>query len=89
MFPDSKAKEGVKTETQSILRTLAPHNARQSHGNPPGLNRPPCQQIHYGLRDEQQNKGEKEEQKSKQGETSDSRSVDNKVSRYNCTGCLL
>ncbi|XP_053238621.1 uncharacterized protein C1orf87-like isoform X2 [Podarcis raffonei] len=85
---DGKAKEGVKTETQSMLRTLAPHNARQAHRNPPGLNRPPCQQIHYGLRDEQQNKGEKEEQKSKQGETSDSRSVDNKGLKPLNTHCV-
>ncbi|XP_062974207.1 uncharacterized protein C1orf87 homolog [Elgaria multicarinata webbii] len=76
---DGKAKEGVKAETQSMSRTLPPRNARQTHGNPPGLSKPPCQQINYGRNDEQQNKGEKEEHRYKQGETNDNRSVDSKA----------
>ncbi|XP_042318056.1 uncharacterized protein C1orf87 homolog [Sceloporus undulatus] len=75
---DGKAKEGVKAETQTMLQTLAPCNTRQTRGNAPSLNKPPCQQINYVLNDEQQNKGEKEEHKSKQAETSDSRSVGSK-----------
>ncbi|XP_061486480.1 uncharacterized protein C1orf87 homolog isoform X2 [Rhineura floridana] len=86
--PDGKVKEGVNGETQSMLRTLAPHNTRQTHGNPPGLNRLPCQQISYGLNDEQQNKGGGKEQASKQGEPNDNRSVDSKGLKPLNTHCV-
>lgn len=81
---DSKAKEGVKAEMQPILRTLLPYNTRQTHGNPPGLNKPPYQRISYGLQDEQQNKSEKEEHehKCKQAETNNSGFLDSKVNCY-------
>uniref|UniRef100_A0A8D0DXU6 Chromosome 1 open reading frame 87 n=1 Tax=Salvator merianae TaxID=96440 RepID=A0A8D0DXU6_SALMN len=75
---DGKVKDSVKAETKSMLSTLPPCNTRQIHGNPPGLSKLPCQQINYGVSDEQQNKGENEEKKSKQGETSDSRPTDSK-----------
>ncbi|KAH0618555.1 hypothetical protein JD844_017887 [Phrynosoma platyrhinos] len=61
-----------------MLQTLAPCNTRQTRGNAPSLNKPPCQQINYVLNDEQQNKGEKEEHKSKQGEMNDSRTLGSK-----------
>ncbi|XP_008107570.2 uncharacterized protein C1orf87 homolog isoform X3 [Anolis carolinensis] len=76
-----KAKEGVKAETQSMLQTLPPCNTRQTRGNAPGLNKPPCQQINYALNDEQQNKGEKEEHKSQQPGMNDSKSVGSKDSK--------
>ncbi|XP_053104038.1 uncharacterized protein C1orf87 homolog isoform X2 [Hemicordylus capensis] len=75
---DGKAKEGVKAEMQSVLKTLPLCNMRQTHGNPPSLNKPPCQQIDDGLDGEQQNKGEMDEHKSKQAETNKSRFVDSK-----------
>ncbi|XP_077189662.1 uncharacterized protein C1orf87 homolog isoform X2 [Paroedura picta] len=64
--PDSKAKHGTKAETQSMFKTLPPYHTRQKHGNPPDLNKSSCQQINYGLNDEQQNNGEKEGHKSQQ-----------------------
>ena len=88
LFPHS-AKQSVKAETQSMLSKLLPTNARQTHGNPPGLNKLPCQQISYHLSEEQQNKGEAEEYKSKQAEGTDSRSVGNQVSYYNCCNGLF
>ncbi|XP_044286386.1 uncharacterized protein C1orf87 homolog [Varanus komodoensis] len=76
---DDKTQEDVKTESQSMLRLLPPHHTRHTYGNPPGFSKSPCQRINYGLSDEQQNKGKKEEDKSKQAETNDNSSVDNKV----------
>nr|XP_020645509.1 uncharacterized protein C1orf87 homolog isoform X1 [Pogona vitticeps]XP_020645510.1 uncharacterized protein C1orf87 homolog isoform X1 [Pogona vitticeps]XP_020645512.1 uncharacterized protein C1orf87 homolog isoform X1 [Pogona vitticeps] len=82
------AKQSVKAETQSMLSKLLPTNARQTHGNPPGLNKLPCQQISYRLSEEQQNKGETEEYKSKQAEATDSRSVGNQDLRPLNTHCV-
>ncbi|XP_015275150.1 PREDICTED: uncharacterized protein C1orf87 homolog [Gekko japonicus] len=86
--PDSKAKDGMKAETQSMFRTLPPCHTRQKHGNPPGLNKPPCQQINCGLNDEQQNKGEKEGHKSQQAKTNNDQFVETKGVNLPNTHCV-
>ncbi|KAJ7332655.1 hypothetical protein JRQ81_014835 [Phrynocephalus forsythii] len=81
-------KQSVKAETQSMLSPQFPCNARQTHGNPPGLHKLPCQQISYRLSDEQQSKGEMGEYKSKQAEATESRSVSNLGLRPLNTYCV-
>ncbi|XP_073214352.1 uncharacterized protein C1orf87 homolog [Lepidochelys kempii] len=77
--PKIKAKEGTKVETQSALRKLPSCNTRQTHGNPPGLNNPLCQQISYDLDYERRSTDKQEEHESKQAQTSNSRFLDGKV----------
>ncbi|XP_043376769.1 uncharacterized protein C1orf87 homolog isoform X3 [Chelonia mydas] len=76
--PKIKAKEGTKVETQSALRKLPGCNTRQTHGNPPGLNNPLCQQISYDLDYERRSTDKQEEHESKQAQTSNSRFLDGK-----------
>ncbi|KAM7162896.1 uncharacterized protein C1orf87 homolog [Macrochelys suwanniensis] len=77
--PKIKAKEGTKVETQSALRKLPACNTRQTHGNPPGLNNPLCQQISYDLDYERRSTDKQEEHKSKQAQIRNSRFLDDKV----------
>uniref|UniRef100_A0A8C3TJQ3 Uncharacterized protein n=1 Tax=Chelydra serpentina TaxID=8475 RepID=A0A8C3TJQ3_CHESE len=77
--PEIKAKEGTKVETQSALRKLPACNTRQTHGNPPGLNNPLCQQISYDLDYERRSTDKQEEHKSKQAQIRNSRFLDDKV----------
>ncbi|XP_054837787.1 uncharacterized protein C1orf87 homolog isoform X2 [Eublepharis macularius] len=65
-------------------RTLSPDHTRQKHGNPPGLNKPPCQ----GLNDEQKHKGEKEEHKSQQAKTHNGQFMDTKGLKLPNTHCV-
>ncbi|XP_060089313.1 uncharacterized protein C1orf87 homolog [Heteronotia binoei] len=85
---DSKAKDGMKAETQSMFRTLPLYHTRQKHGNSPGLNKPPCQQINYGLNDEQQNKDEKEGHKSQQAKANNDQFVETKGLNLPNTHCV-
>uniref|UniRef100_A0ACB8F4J3 Uncharacterized protein n=1 Tax=Sphaerodactylus townsendi TaxID=933632 RepID=A0ACB8F4J3_9SAUR len=74
--PEHKAKDGVKAETKSMLRTLSPCHTRKKHGNPSDVNKPPCQQINYKLNNEQ-DKSEKEGlNKSQQAKTNNDQFVD-------------
>ncbi|XP_077189663.1 uncharacterized protein C1orf87 homolog isoform X3 [Paroedura picta] len=86
--PDSKAKHGTKAETQSMFKTLPPYHTRQKHGNPPDLNKSSCQQINYGLNDEQQNNGEKEGHKSQQVKANNDQFMETKGSNLPNTHCV-
>ncbi|XP_067391678.1 uncharacterized protein C1orf87 homolog [Emydura macquarii macquarii] len=77
--PKIKAKEGMQVETQCALRKLLPCNTSQTHGNPPGLSNPFCQQISYDLDYERQTEDTQEEHKPKQAQTGNSRFLDGKV----------
>lgn len=80
IFSDSKPKDGMKAEIQSVFRTLPTCHTRQRHGNPPGLNKPPCQQTNYRLNDIQQNKGEEDGHKSQHAKTDNDQFVVTQVS---------